>query len=413
MGRRRSKWKDNTRLDRGSQLLHHAKNGDCKALMALLQQSAEESQHERSEFLKLTQDHNGSTALHLAASEGHVEMVQTLLQLGAGEIHLGGGRKKYARTPLHEAAINGHLDVCRLLVEFGLLVDCHTTRGRTPLMYAVKGNYVELARYFVKEAGANVDEQNEMGVTAVYIACQDGHEDMVRFLVQEAQADVNLSNRTNHAPLHEAVAGGFTGVVDFMLRNGADKYVVDKMGVTVWHEAAGNGSVEMLELLVQHDVSLHPNGQEQVDKVMARHPFHYAAVEGKADFVRALLEKELVDVNFVDIDGCTALYYAAANGHADVLQVLLSFGGDPNIVSIRRSPLHCAVEWHRVECVKLLLQHGASLDATDKDGLTPAKVAAQKGFNDLVALLEAGHGATADEANEAMKCLASSAATSH
>ncbi|GMF64605.1 unnamed protein product [Phytophthora lilii] len=388
MGRRRSKWKDSPRLDRGSQLLHFAKAGDCAALATLLDQSAQASARERSEFLQLTQDHNGSTALHLAASEGHCEMVHLLLQMGAGEVHLGGGRKKYARTPLHEAAINGHFQVCRLLVDFGLLVDCHTTRGRTPLMYAVKGNFVELARYFVKEAGANVNEQNEMGVTAVYIACQDGHEDMVKFLVQEAQADVNLSNRTNHAPLHEAVAGGFTVVVDFLLRNGADKYVVDKMGVTVWHEAAGNGSVEMLELLVQHGVSLHPNGQEQVDKVMARHPFHYAAVEGKASFVKALLEKKLVDVNFVDVDNCTALYYAAANGHSDVMQVLLHFGGDPNIVSIRRSPLHCAVEWHRVECVKLLVQHGAALDATDKDGLTPAEVAVQKAFLDLEVLLQ-------------------------
>ncbi|KAG7380593.1 hypothetical protein PHYPSEUDO_006987 [Phytophthora pseudosyringae] len=387
MGRRRSKWKDNKRLDRGSQLLLHAKTGDCAALGAFLDEASDE---EHSELLQLTQDHNGSTALHLAASEGHCEMVQLLLQLGAGEVHLAGGRKKYARTPLHEAAINGHSEVCRLLVNFGLLVDCHTTRGRTPLMYAVKGDFVQLARYLVMEAGANVNEQNEMGVTAVYTACQDGREDMVKFLVQEAHADVNLSNRTNHAPLHEAVAGGFTGVVDFMLRNGADKYVVDKMGVTVWHEAAGNGSVDMLELLVQHDVSLHLNGQELVDKVMARHPFHYAAVEGKADFVQALLEKRLVDVNFVDIDGCTALYYAAANGHATVMQVLLRFGADPNIVSIRRSPLHCAVEWHRVECVKLLLQHGAALNATDKDGLTPAKAAAQKSFPDLEALLDGG-----------------------
>ncbi|CAI5732813.1 unnamed protein product [Peronospora farinosa] len=384
MGRRRSKWKDNKRLDCDSQLLHYAKMGDCKALTAALEGIAD---HKRSEYLQLNQDHNRATALHLAASEGHCEMVQMLLQLGAGEFHLAGGRKKYARTPLHEAAINGHLDVCRMLVNFGLLVDCHTTRGRTPLMYAVKGNYVDLARYFVIEAGANVNEQNEMGVTAVYIACQNRHEEMVKFLVQEANADVNLSNRTNHAPLHEAVAGGFTGIVDFMLRNGADKYVVDKMGVTVWHEAAGNGSADMLELLVEHDVSLHPNGQEQVDKVMARHPFHYAAVEGKPTFVQLLLEKKLVDVNIIDIDGCTAVYYAAANGHTDVLQVLLHFGGDPNIVSIRRSPLHCAVEWHRIECVKLLLEHGAALDATDKDGLTPTKVAVQKGFLDLVALL--------------------------
>ncbi|KAF4316448.1 hypothetical protein BBO99_00006171 [Phytophthora kernoviae] len=219
----------------------------------------------------------------------------------------------------------------------------------------------------------------------------DGYEEMVKFLVEEAHANVNLCNRTNHAPLHEAVAGGFTDVVEYLLLNGADKYVVDKMGVTVWHEAAGNGSVEMLELLVRYDVSLHLDGQEQVDKVMARHPFHYAAVEGRDSFVKALLEKKLVDVNFVDADGCTAIYYAAANGHVDVMQVLLSFDGDPNIASIRRSPLHCAVEWHRVECVELLIQHSASHDSTDKNGLTPSEAAAQKGFPDLVELLEAGN----------------------
>ncbi|KAG7396186.1 hypothetical protein PHYBOEH_002627 [Phytophthora boehmeriae] len=391
MGRRRSKWKDNKRLDRGSRLLQYAKTGDCSALQQLLQEpdSSDAETQDNSAFLQLTQDHNGSTALHLATSVGRCEMVRLLLQLGAGEVHLGGGRKKYARTPLHEAAINGHLEISRLLVDFGLLVDCHTTRGRTPLMYAVKGNFVDLARFFVLEAGANVDEQNEMGVTAMYIACQDGHEEMVKFLVEEAHANVNLCNRTNHAPLHEAVAGGFTAVVEYLLLNGADKYVVDKMGVTVWHEAAGHGSVEMLELLVRYDVSLHLDGQEQVDKVMARHPFHYAAVEGKASFVKALLEKKLVDVDFVDADGCTSIYYAAANGHVDVLQVLLSFGGDPNIASIRRSPLHCAAEWHRVECVKLLIQYGASRDATDKDNLTASEVATQNGFPDLVELLGA------------------------
>lgn len=394
MGRRRSKWKDQQRADHGSLLLHFAKAGDCAQLEKLLVEEAaltadsDDSRRARADFLQLTQDHNGSTALHLAASEGHCEMVRLLLSLGAGEPHLAGGRKKYARTPLHEAAINGHLGVCRLLVDFGLLVDCHTTRGRTPLMYAVKGNFLDVVRYFVADCGANVDEQNEMGVTPLYIASQDGHEQMVRFLVEEARADVNLSNRTRHSPLHEAVAGGFVSIAAFLMDHGADKYVVDAMGVTIWHEAAGNGSVEMLELLVKYDVSLHPFGHEQVDKVMARHPFHYAAVEGKPEFVRALLEKQLVDVNMVDADKCTAIYYAAANGHARVLEILLEFGGDPNLTSLRRSPLHCAVEWRRLDCVQLLVQHGASLDARDKDDLTPRDSAERKGLGDVLALLD-------------------------
>lgn len=381
MGRRRSKWKDQPKdADSGSLLLRLAKTGACSDLEQLLRSASEcTTESDRVQFLQRTQDHMGSTALHLAASEGHCDMIALLLRLGAGEIHLSGGRKKYAKTPLHEAAMCGHLDACRLLVASGFLVDCHTTRGRTPLMYAVKGDFLDVAAYFLHECHANVNEQNEMGVTPVYIASQDGHEAMVRLLV-EAGADVNICNRTKHAPLHEAVAGGHVAIAAYLMDHGADKQVVDAMGVTIWHEAAGHGSVAMLELLVQYQVSLHPgNGPDQVDKVMARHPFHYAAVEGQTAFIQAMLDHSLVDVNLVDADNCTAIYYAAANGHADVLRVLLQAKGDPAVCSIRRSPLHCAVEWRRLDCVRLLLQYGgASLtQIKDKNALLPLDVANQ------------------------------------
>ncbi|DBA01126.1 TPA: hypothetical protein N0F65_001754 [Lagenidium giganteum] len=388
MGRRRSTWKDKKGASAVSLLLLHAKAGDVEALQKLLAQEfpadREDADHERSEFLQVTQDHNGSTALHLAASEGHCEMIRALLRDGAGEIHLAGGRKKYAKTPLHEAATNGHLDACKLLVEYGFLVDCHTTRGRTPLMYATKGNYVDLVRYLVQNCHANVNEQNEMGVTPIYIASQDGHEQMVELLI-ELGADPNIYNRTCHSPLHEAVAGGFGRVAAFLMDHGANKHAVDAMGVTIWHEAAGNGDVELLELLLRYDVSLHPNGEEQVDKVMARHPFHYAAVEGKAAFVQAMLDRKLVDANMVDADGCTAIYYASANGHADVLTVLLAAGGDPNIASVRRAPLHCAVEWRRLACVQLLLKHGADVNVRDKNQQTPLAIAQAQQFDDICA----------------------------
>lgn len=408
MGRRRSKWKDRKQeSDPRSVLLQCAKSGACARLDQLLldldaaqrngslanvsSDSTVDMERARADLLQLTQDHTGATALHLAASEGHGEMVRKLMQLGAGEIHLSGGRRKYAKTPLHDAAMNGHLDVCRALVDFGFLVDCHTTRGRTPLMYAVKGNHVDVVRYFVEECGANVDEQNEMGVTPVYIASQDGLETIVELLVKNG-ANVNLNNRTRHAPLHEAIAGGHLAVAEFLLNNGADKHAVDAMGVTIWHEAAGNGDVALLELLVKHDVSLQrADGQgQQVDNVMARHPFHYAAVEGKTEFVKAMLSQQLADVNLVDADGCSAIYYAAANGHEQVLRVLLENGGDANVASIRRTPLHCASEWRRVECVKLLLAHGARVDVKDKSGLTPLEVAREKGFDELAGVLAKG-----------------------
>ena len=61
------------------------------------------------------EDYDGRTPLHVAASEGHVDVVRHLLQNGA----LVHKRDRYGCNPLDDAVRFNHHDVITLLVETG------------------------------------------------------------------------------------------------------------------------------------------------------------------------------------------------------------------------------------------------------------------------------------------------------
>ncbi|CAE7253962.1 ANKRD17, partial [Symbiodinium sp. CCMP2456] len=68
------------------------------------------------------------TALYLASTEGHLEIVRLLLEANADHGILSGSHE---RTALYQASWHGHLEVARALLDFGAAVNqkdgcCHT-----------------------------------------------------------------------------------------------------------------------------------------------------------------------------------------------------------------------------------------------------------------------------------------------
>lgn len=76
-------------------------------------------------------DECGYVALHIAASEGLVDMIKCLLAAGAD---VPGGDK--AQCALHIAATRGHCDIVRLLLAAGAIVGALDVYHSTPLHYA-------------------------------------------------------------------------------------------------------------------------------------------------------------------------------------------------------------------------------------------------------------------------------------
>ena len=82
---------------------------------------------------------------------------------------------------------------------------------------------------------------------------------------------------------------------------------------------------------------------------------HYAAGQGHADVVTALLEAG-ASVDAVDTQSNTPLHYAAGQGHADVARALLAAGASVRAANQqRKTPLHLAADQGHAEVSTTLL----------------------------------------------------------
>uniref|UniRef100_A0A8D2L702 Uncharacterized protein n=1 Tax=Varanus komodoensis TaxID=61221 RepID=A0A8D2L702_VARKO len=92
------------------------------------------------------------------------------------------------------------------------------------------------------------------------------------------------------------------------------------------------------------------------------------------------LEKslKLSDVNAVNAANETLLHIAAAHGHTEIIDYLISKGAKLEAKDkAGRTPLHRAAGKGHDKAVKMLLQAGASMYSLDQEGKSPLHMASQ------------------------------------
>ncbi|HYM71365.1 MAG TPA: ankyrin repeat domain-containing protein [Stellaceae bacterium] len=127
-------------------------------------------------------DENGRTGLHIAATNGNIQIVAILIKAGAKIDQ----RDKIGETPLHYAAERAHLEIIKLLLDVGAPVDTQDKNGMTPLMLAARNGQVEIVRTLLAR-GASPNKSDFTGRDAASWAL-DGHRPMVVQLIKQAAA---------------------------------------------------------------------------------------------------------------------------------------------------------------------------------------------------------------------------------
>jgi ankyrin repeat protein len=182
--------------------------------------------------------------LYYAAMLGFRDLVKHFIAEHPQHVTARGGLEV---TPLHVAALEGHSDVLLLLIEHGADVNGRGRYGDTPLHRASEKARLE-AGQFLLQRGADINAQNDFNNTALVYAAILGHAEFARMLLERG-ATIDAGSGHDRTPLHWAAESGQTEVVRLLLERGADAHVRDEDGCTPFEFASKMGYHEVVELL--------------------------------------------------------------------------------------------------------------------------------------------------------------------
>ena len=222
------------------------------------------------------------------------------------------------------------------------------------------------------------------GRTLLDAAALGGNEEVISAVLHRGSwSDVNvLATSSKRSALYTAVVGGHEAAARKLILAGADvDYVDPGDGYPPLVAAVCSGSGVMVTHLLMAGASPSDYGEKDPPNyahgASRRFPLlATAAFAGYDEIVSALLEKTTADMN-VFVDGDTPLMLASRQGPLDTVMALLAAGAD---VGIRResvdegeasNALDIAVEYGRAEIVKVLLRHGADVNACGENDWTP------------------------------------------
>ena len=286
-------------------------------------------------------DKQSNTAMHLAAINGHTDVVEALIDAGAKET----GCNNDHMTAMGAAASRGHLDVIKKMKEKGFSLAKTDRRQRTPLV----------------------------------LACREGQEHCVRYFLHHG-VDANFPDSSGNSPAHYAAAYGWLHVLKVLVEEGgADADAVASWKATPLSCAALNHHAECVNYLIHRD-NVNLNVVDGFGRTIIANLCRLPSYPALRQLEVLLAGGALIAL--ADTDGMTALHHLCASHEAqphekrDELvkkfgETLLANGADAEkCTSNGRSPLLCALEIKppNLCAAQFLIAKGISLAGTDGRG---------------------------------------------
>lgn len=300
------------------------------------------------------------TCLHRDSAEranGLVAIARELLRLGAdpnAEYHWN-WHPELPRTTLWGALIAmEHFELAEVLLESG----ANPTDGVSMHIAAGSGNLraLELLNRF----GVNANGIPGGVPPLRYLMGWASPQGLagVRWLLEHG-ADPNLTwAQSGDAPLHIAAQRWDVAMVELLVAHGADIHQRRADGRTAHSVAALHGNQEIAAWLVQHGAA---------DELSPLEHFISACTSGNREQAKATLSEHPHLADQLRPEHHLMMHVPAERGETRVLETMLECGFDPNVPDADGvMALHRAAMAGRAEAVRVLLAHGASVDAVDK-----------------------------------------------
>ncbi|CAJ0586041.1 unnamed protein product, partial [Mesorhabditis spiculigera] len=307
--------------------------------------------------------------LHYAADFGNITAIERLQARGARD-----GKDNFGVSCAHYAAQNSAKAMALLMRNAkGQIKEVKDRENRSCFMWAVVAGNVDAVEFLLQNCQPARNELDSHGLTALHLAALMGNERMCKLLVKQgwqlAGGDKNFAT-----PMHLAAGRGHTDVVSCLVTAGADMKATDFMERTAIFPACFGGQAHTLYVMIRElGFEWRTTVDNQVRPIadaMGRTPLHAAAYAGFSHCITQMLKIEEEDatslciplVGAVDHNGETALHVAATRGRLDCVLVLLNNGAAINALDNQlRTPWKCA-EDAKQKAVSDHLRHEGALN---------------------------------------------------
>lgn len=153
---------------------------------------------EHSEYV----DKHGSRALHSAANDGYLEIIQLLIDNGA-DVNKPAGNGAVA---LHAAVSSGHVEIVKFLIAHGADVNKADNYRYTPIHTAIIQNKIEVMKLLLAHPKIDVNHSDERGNnTPLMQAARDCNVQAVELLLAHPNIDVNKTDEIGQTVLYQMV----------------------------------------------------------------------------------------------------------------------------------------------------------------------------------------------------------------
>ncbi|CAO2144300.1 unnamed protein product [Urochloa humidicola] len=301
-------------------------------------------------------------------------------------------------TLLHIAAGQGHCElVTELCLRDGALLSMVNSSHDTPLHCAARAGHADAIDAMVRLAGDKVEEdmvrvvlsgKNKAGDTALHAAARHGHGGAVETLVKLAPEMAAEVNAAGVSPLYLAVMSRSVRAVAAIVGYCRDASAEGPNLQNALHAAVLQTS-EMVSLLLRWRPAL----ATDLD-INKSSPLHFASSDGDCSIIQEILTYAPPSAAYLqDTEGLSSLHAAALMGNVPAVRLFLQFY--PASADIRdnhgRSFLHAAaMRGHR----SIIISHAIKnqmlepvLNEQDMEGNTPLHLAVQAGEYKVVSKL--------------------------
>ena len=173
------------------------------------------------------------------------------------------------------------------------------------------------------DEGVDVSTPRADGATALLWAAHWDDLDTVDLLLR-AGADVKAADDHGVTPLERAAENASTAMVEKLLAAGASANAAQTSGLTPLMTAARTGNVQVVNALLAHGADVNAATTETKSTALM-----WAVAEPHPDIVRALLDAG-ADPHTSPVDGFPPLLFAARNGDIQMAKTLIAAGVDVN-----------------------------------------------------------------------------------